>query len=132
MRRAERNSGTGFLGSFMLAVCDGSSSSGSSILLAIVFGFEWNHSYYRGYYSREFRAPIFFALLVGGPLDAYLLSLLLTAFGKIAEVAEEFEEVPLYTLAEDVKKLADLPVGEHLRKASKVMDHALESEKQRQ
>ena len=102
----------------------------TSILLAIVFGFEWNHSYYRGYYSREFRVPIFFALLIGGPLDAYLLSLLLTAFGKIAEVAEDFAEVPLYTLAENVEKLAALPMDEHLRKASKVMDRTLKSEKQ--
>lgn len=99
----------------------------TSILLAIVFGFEWNNPHR---YSREFQAPIFFALLIGGPLDAYLLSLLLTAFGKIAEVAEDFAEVPLYTLAENVEKLAALPMDEHLQKASKVMDRTLKSEKQ--
>jgi len=56
----------------------------ASVILAFVFGFE--HSYYL---DRDFfYAELFFPILLGGPLAAYLINLFVYGFGELIENSE--------------------------------------------
>ncbi|MBR4425104.1 MAG: zinc-ribbon domain-containing protein [Oscillospiraceae bacterium] len=59
----------------------------ASLILAFVFGFE------RNWGRTEFRAGLFFGILIGGAAYAYLMSLSLFAFGRLVDNTDTIRSV---------------------------------------
>ena len=56
-----------------------------SVILAFVLGFSKVYDYWGDYNGIRFNAVVFFLLLTGGPLVAYIQALLFVGFGELVE-----------------------------------------------
>lgn len=67
----------------------------ASVILAFVFGWSEEYSYYYGRYERDvsFEPFYFFAFLIGGPLCSYISTLLLVAFSDLVQNSQRIKEV---------------------------------------